>query len=147
MAVYGFPPPGGVSFTGYTNTLGNGPANADATGGTVYYNGLTQGDDRLAKMFRNGGATLNLRRVITTLLGAAVGGVAVQTKVQIQGQQGSPGGLIPLETITLMNRATTANDMAAVNALMFRTVFPASYPVDVSGNGGGGKQDALRGAY
>jgi hypothetical protein len=147
MATYGFNPPGSVPFTGYTNTLGSGPANAEATSGSIYYNGITQGDDRLAKMLRNGAASLKLRRVITTLLGAAPGANATQTKVQVQAVQGGASGLIPIETVTLMNRATTAADVTAVNALMFRNPFPANYAVDASGNGGGGKQQVGGGAY
>jgi hypothetical protein len=148
MTTYGFVPPGGLTFTGYTNTLGTGQANQDAVAGQVYYNGLSQGDDKIAKMLRTGGATLNLRRVLTTLLGAVAGTTATQTKKQVQHVQGAPGGPIPIETINLINRATTAADVTAFNALLFRNVFPASYPADVSGNGGGGKlTQASGGAY
>lgn len=147
MATYGYNPAGAVGWTGYSNTLGGGPANTGATAGTVYFNGLSQGDDRIAKMFRNGGMTLSMRRILATILGAAVGGTATQTKPQVQWQQGSPGGLIPIETINLINRATNANDVTAFNVLFFRNPAPASYAVDVSGNGGGGKQAVAGGAY
>lgn len=148
MATYGFVPPGGLTFTGYTNTLGTGPANQDAVAGQVYYNGLSQGDARISRMLRNGGTTLTLRRVLTTLLGAAAGGTATQTKKQVQHVTGSPGGPVPVETVNLINRVTTAADVTAFNALLFRNVYPASYPADVSGNGGGGKlTQASGGAY
>ena len=148
MATYGFVPPGGLPFTGYTNTLGTGPANQNATAGQVYFNGLTQGDDRIAKMLRNGGQTSAITQVMLTLLGAAVGGTATKTKKQVQGVVGGFGGPIPIETITQVNRATTAADLAAFQALLARSVFPATYAADVSGNGGGGKlTQASGGAY
>lgn len=139
MATYGFVPPGGLTFTGYTNTLGTGQATQDAVAGQVYYNGLSQGDDKIAKMLRNGGQSLVLRRVMTTLLGAVAGTTATQTKKQVQHVQGAPGGVVPVETVNLINRATTAADITAFNALLFRDVAPASYPADLSGNGGGNK--------
>jgi hypothetical protein len=145
MANYGFNPPGGVAFTGYTNTLGSGGANQDATSGVVYFNGYTQGDERIAKMLRNGGMSLSLRRLLTALVGVAPGATATQTKKQVQGQPGSPGGAVPIETITLINRATTAADVTGLNALLFRVPWPSSYPADLSGNGGGGKQTAASG--
>jgi hypothetical protein len=53
--------------------------------------------------------------------------------------------LVTIETVNLVNRATTANDLAAFQALLTRNTFPATYPPDVSGNGGGGKQQAAGG--
>jgi hypothetical protein len=38
-----------------------------------------------------------------------------------------------------VNRNTTAADVTQITALLDRTTYPASYPVDLSGNGGGGK--------
>lgn len=141
MATYGVgSAPGSVPFSGYTNTLGAGTANQAATAGFVMFNGTQQGDDRLAKMFRNGAQTSAITQLMYTLLGAAVGGTATKTKARVLGQTGSPGGLQVIETVTLVNRATTANDLAAFQALLRRVVQPASYPVDVGGNGGGGKQ-------
>src|SRR3954449_9594698 len=107
-----------IPFTGYTNMLAAGGTDA-AANGYVYFNGITQGDERIAKALRNGGKSLVLRRLMTTLLGAAPGGVASETKKQIKWEQGSPGGLIPIESVPLVNRATTAADVTAINALMF----------------------------
>jgi hypothetical protein len=146
MATYSLNGLGGVPFTGYTSTLGSGSANQDATSGVVAFNGITQGDERIAKMLRNGGMSLVLRRLLQTLVGAAPGSTATQTKKQIQWQQGSPGGVIPIETVTLINRATTAADVTALQALLVRTPTPPSYPADLSGNGGGGKQTAASGS-
>ena len=148
MAQYGTNAGNGLPFTGYTNTLGSGAANGAASSGVIYLNGYTQGDERIAKALRNGGGSLVLRRLLTTLLGAAPGATATETKKQVKWDQGSPGGLIPIETVTLVSRPTTAADVTGLNALLFRNPFPASYPADLSGNGGGGKQtSAGGGAY
>jgi len=140
MATYGLGTNGFVQFTGYTNTLGAGAANGAATTGYVQFNGIQQGDDRIVKMLRNGGGTIASTRILYTLLGQAVGANATQTKKQIKWEQGSPGGLIPVETINIVNRATNANDLAAWQSLISRVVQPSTYPPDLSGNGGGGKQ-------
>jgi hypothetical protein len=147
MATYGIGTAGHVPWTGYSNTLGVGAANADATTGYVAMNGVQQGDDRIAKMLRNGGMTMGVTQLLYALLGAAVGGAALRQKKQVKWDQGSPGGLVPIETINVVNRNTTANDLAAFQALLTRTVSPASYPADLSGNGGGGKQAVGGGAY
>jgi hypothetical protein len=138
MSVYGLGTPGQVPFTGLSNTLGNGAANQQATSGYAQFNGIQQGDGRMAMMLRNGAMTAATTQVLLTLLGAAAGATATKTKRQVQWQQGSPGGLIPIEVISLVNRATTAADLTAFQALVARNVFPAVYAPDVSGNGGGG---------
>lgn len=130
--------PAQVPFTGYTNTLGPSVANSATTVGYVYSNGIFQHDDRIAKVVRNGGGSATAKAIWYALLGAATGGTATATKKQVQGVTGSPGGLIPIETITLVNRTTTAADLTAFQALMNRVPQPASYPADLSGNGGGG---------
>lgn len=141
MATYGVGSvPGSVPFTGYTNTLGTGAANQGATSGAVAFNGVQQGDDRLAKMFRNGAMTSAVTQLMYALLGVAPGANATKTQTRVQGQAGSPGGLQVIETVTLVNRNTSANDLAAFQALLRRITGPTTYPVDLSGNGGGGKQ-------
>ncbi len=156
MATYGIKPvPGQVAWTGYSNTLGSGQANQDATAGYVMFNGVQQGDDRLAKMFRNGGMTIALTQVLAALLGVAPGALASRSKKQVQGLTqgsqsglGAPNGLVTIETITQVNRNTTAADVTAFQALLSRFPFPTTYPPDLSGNGGGGKQaSAGGGAY
>src|SRR4051812_45666909 len=106
MASYSLNGVGGVAFNGYNKTLGRGDANQSATSGLVYFNGITQGDERIAKMLRNGAKSLVLRRLLQTLVGAAAGATATQTKKQIQWEQGSPGGVVPVETVTLISRVT-----------------------------------------
>lgn len=147
MATYGIGSAGHVPWTGYSNSLGVGAANADATAGYVAFNGIQQGDDRIVKMLRNGGGTIASTRILFALLGAAIGQTAAQTKKQVKWDQGSPGGLIPIETINIVNRATNANDLLAWQSLISRVVQPSSYPPDLSGNGGGGKQAVGGGAY
>ena len=73
------------------------------------------------------------------LLGQAVGQTATRQKKQIKWEVGSPGGVIPIETINVVNRPTIANDLAAFQALLTRATGPATYPPDLAGNGGGGK--------
>lgn len=146
MATYGLGSVGQVSFTGYTNTLAAGSANNSGTTGYVQFNGIQQGDDRIVKMLRNGGGTIASTRLLYTLLGQAPGSNAAQTKKQVKWESGSPGGIIPIETINIVNRATNAADLVAFQALLSRVVQPSSYPADISGNGGGGKQTAASGS-
>ena len=139
MATYGFPVPGQVGFTGYTNTLSAGRATEAATSGYAYFNGLSQGDGRIAMMLRNGGMGRNFKTIWAALTGAAPGAGAAATRSQIRWEQGSPGGLVPIEVIQVTNRVTNASDVTAFQALIARVPFPPSYPADLSGNGGGGK--------
>lgn len=139
MATYGvYGTPGQVGFTGYTNTLAAGAANLPNTAGYVQNNGMFQHDDEIAKVLRNGGGSAAMKALIYALLGAAAGGTATATKKQVQGVTGGPSGLATIETITLVNRATTAGDLTATQALFNRIPAPASYAADLSGNGGGG---------
>jgi hypothetical protein len=48
------------------------------------------------------------------------------------------GGLQPIETLNLINRASTAADITNLKAMINRSIVPASYAADASGNGGGG---------
>lgn len=139
MAVYGLGATvGQVPFTGYTNTLGSTVANAGATSGYVQNNGITQGDSDVARIFRNGAATAAATQLLATLIGAVAGTTATKTKAQVRAQNGSDVGSPQIETINLVNRATTAADVTAFKALFARTVFPTTYAPDLSGNGGGG---------
>jgi hypothetical protein len=86
-----------------------------------------------------------VRKLIVTLLGAAAGATATDATAQRiyqsdLGGGGNLGGLIPIISRTAINRATTAGDVTdIVNSLTERNVV-ATYPVDKSGNGGGGKR-------
>lgn len=149
MATYGIKPvPGQVAWTGYSNTLGAGPANQDATSGYVQFNGITQGDFTIQQPLGLGGQIAGVLQLLYTILGAAPGATATKTKRQVQHVTGAPGGLVPVEVITLVNRVTTAADVTAFQNLFTRANGPITYPPDLSGNGGGGKQTyASGGAY
>ena len=140
MAVYGPNANGQIAFTGYTNTLGAGDANVADTTGYVQKNGIGQFDDRFAKMLAQAsGSSRVLRAVWRALTGASAGATATATKVQVAAVQGGASGIIPIETVNMVNRVTTAADRTAILAMMDRVVYPTSYPADLSGNGGGGK--------
>ncbi len=80
------------------------------------------------------------------LNGAAVGGTATATRPVVRAVQSSGslglGGARPVDTQTLINRATTSADQTALNALFQAKFAPTSYPVD-RGGGGGGKTNSL----
>ena len=140
MAAYG-PNSGFVPFTGFSPTLGANDAIAPVVSGSAQFNGMTQGDDALSsKLFVRGNRTL--RRLIQTLIGTAAGSTATENFTRVQAAQAlgsitTNGGLVPIETVAQINRATTAADITNVTAALTRTP-SLTYPVDVSGNGSGG---------
>lgn len=88
------------------------------------------------------------RRVMRALLGASVGGTATETVARVSAPAGLTesqllGGVRTIDTITIVDRVTTSADLTAMQAITDRTynMAPAiaSYPTDLSGNGGGGK--------
>jgi len=141
MAVYGLGTPGQVPWTGYSNTLGAGDANKEAQSGYIAFNGITQRDEFLAKAFRNGAGSMALKALWVALTGTAVGSNATATYKRVSGMiaDNNYGGVRPIETVTVVNRNTTAADDTAITALLNRNVFPSTYVADLSGNGGGGK--------
>jgi hypothetical protein len=93
------------------------------------------------------GLMRQIRRVGYTLLGAAVGGTATDTYTRRTAPTGLTdskglGGLITMETVTTVNRATTAADLTAWQNIFNRnfTLNPtiSGYPT-VLGSGGGGQ--------
>jgi hypothetical protein len=84
--------------------------------------------------------------VMAALNGAAPGAVATATLTEvapIQADGMNLGGQRPIATQTLINRATTAADVVALNRIYQPTFAPAIYPVDKSGNGGGSKAGTI----
>ena len=80
------------------------------------------------------------------LTGAAVGAAASATVAQVKPQQADGlnlGGLVPIQQTLQVNRSTTAADETTLDAQLNPTFMPASYPVDKSGNGGGGKTGTI----
>lgn len=141
MALYG-PNTGYVPFTGFSPTLGPVDAIAPVTSGNVQFDGITQSDDAISKLLTIRG-NRPVRRLLLTLLGAASGATATETYSRVAATQVfsapfSQGGLIALETVTPINRATAAADITNLTAMISRGP-PITLTADVSGNGGGGK--------
>lgn len=143
MATYGpNTPTGFVPFTGFTPTLGAVDAATPVTSGNVQFNGMTQADGAIARLLFNGPNRV-VRRLLLTLIGAASGSTATENRTRVQANQATgsittQGGVVPIETVALVNRATTAGDITNLDAILQRTPVP-SYSADASGNGGGGK--------
>ena len=84
-----------------------------------------------------------LNKLMRALNGVAAGANATSTVKQIAadvglGQAYSGGGLRVINTVTDINRNTVAADQTFINAILDLVSAP-TYPVDASGNGGGGK--------
>lgn len=145
MAVYGVNPytgvanNGAVPFTGWSPTLGVGPANTGTTAGAVWFNGMSQNDYQMMSYYGNQ-ANRRFLAVLKAVTGGAAGTAFTDGYKRVTAVQGGQqGGLIQIETTGAISRNTTAADIAAIQALWNRTVNPATYPVDLSGNGGGSK--------
>lgn len=102
---------------------------------------------QLGRMLRKGTRSLTrLREVIDTVAASQSinGGAAVTYKrIEASAAPGNPlsgGGVVDVETVTQIaaSQSTTAADVANVDALVNFDTQP-TYPVDASGNGGGGK--------
>src|SRR5262245_53435446 len=87
-------------------------------------------------------AEIGLGALAAQLSGQAPGGTATASYTQrtaVQADGPNQGGLVPISTKSVINRATTAADETRMDTVMFKPVFaPLVYPVDKSGNGGGG---------
>jgi hypothetical protein len=85
-----------------------------------------------------------VRAILYALMGAAVGGNATFTYKRPTANTGDTNkfGQITIETVTGVNRNTTANDLTQLQAAMNDGFFGEAaftYPVDAAGVGGGGK--------
>lgn len=147
MAVYGpeGAATGNIAFTGFSPTLGGDTGASDAqvpaTSGNVKQTGLTQADHFLSKLTRRYRV---FRGLMQGLIGATSGSnVTVthsrETATQALSSITTYGGLLPIETVTDINRNTTATDVSNLKAAIDRQTKPASYIEDAGGNGGGGK--------
>lgn len=77
------------------------------------------------------------RALLDALIGAAAGGTATASRVRVEAVAGGEnlGGMRNVETVSLINRATTAADVTDLeNFLVDGTVKP-TYVADKSGNG------------
>lgn len=99
--------------------------------------------ERRAAIALSRGGSRPLRAAMKALSGAAAGGAVSDTKAQVQAANGdNVGGARVVETVTLITGNTTAAQETYSEARVLDAVFaaePSSYPVDASGNGGGGK--------
>lgn len=143
MSIYG-PNNGTVPFTGFSPTLGIPDAVTPAVSGVVWNNGMMQQDNYISRPLRSGW-NRSTRALMLALLGAATGGSAVANKTWVVGQQQAGGttpqggGMVQIATFALVNRVTTAADLTNMQSLINHGPVPASYPADLSTNGGGGK--------
>lgn len=98
----------------------------------------------LGKMMRTRAGRI-YGRLLVELTGTAPGAAALTTHRRVaMGERLEPlqnGGVRVVETQNLLNRNTTAGDATNIDADALMAFGPAigSYPVDRSGNGGGGK--------
>lgn len=82
-----------------------------------------------------------INELMRELNGATAGDAALAQHVRVTGAQvlqTDAGGVRPIETVDLLNRVTAAADVTAIEAMLTEQRDP-TYPVDASGNGGGGK--------
>jgi len=97
------------------------------------------------------------KALLNGLIGAASGSNVTATFKRVQAPSGPSGatpavtgigdlgGLVPIETVTVINRNTTATDVSYLKNLVDGTMSPnggspsITFPVDLGGNGGGGK--------
>lgn len=87
-----------------------------------------------------------LKELMLTVTGAAAGQTAADSYARIQhevapGVALANGGQRTIESVTTVNRATTSDDVTTIQDIIADewSLTPAQYPVDLSGNGGGGR--------
>lgn len=104
---------------------------------------LTQAEQDVRRTTRSRGDKAMMRRLYA-LIGAAAGGTALQSisRRSYQSDIGgfTYGGLATIVVDTPINRVTTAADVTDIKAILDARNTFATYPVDRSGNGGGGKR-------
>lgn len=99
--------------------------------------GRASGRRKIAQEFESH-ALYPIRQVLSTLIGTAAGSTATKTFGQIDGSTAELGGKRVINTVNLVNRATTAGDVTEVTAdfltLYTRTSFGASPPANKDGS-------------
>lgn len=140
-----------TTWTGYSPTLSDAGASLPGLTGRLA-NGESFVDRKLAQLLRRQ-QYRPVRRLLRTLTGNAVGagGNAVENRTRVRAQQefADPtalGGVVPIETVPLLGatvagRVTAAADQTRILAMIdaLSALAPASYPLDLSGNGGGNR--------
>ena len=84
------------------------------------------------------------KALMNALVGSAAGGTAQDSFVRTKGHSALTdhvkfGGVIEMETVTVINRATTAQDVTNIKHVLNDSFQPDTYAPDKSGVGGGGK--------
>lgn len=114
------------------------------TGGTYsLLDELSATEVQLAKLLNNRSRAKALNELLQTLNGQAVGATALAQETRVKNDNNdfssvNNGGLRTMETVTHINRVTTAADQTELNTILTTTFAPTTYPKDKSGNGGGG---------
>lgn len=137
--------PTGLSYTGYNGALTQVNGGGSGLTGSVI-SGRSVNMRHIARELKGIGS-LRLRVIMRALAAggsgqAITGGSYYRTKASTS--QVDFGGQVPIESVTLGGASgnTAAGDITEVNSYIFNEAFalaPSSYPVDKSGNGGGGK--------
>ena len=98
-----------------------------------------------------------IKTLLFTLIGAAAGGTATKTYARVSTPVGpnqtvpttvsvvDMGGLVPIETVTVINRVTTAADITYLKSMFNNDMMNRglTFVVDLSGNGSSARQSAL----
>lgn len=99
---------------------------------------------RLRRVWGNRMVSLKQRQILRTFVTDDVGTTATKTHTQVSAQDvndiGTLGGKRTITTITDINRAVTAADETALLKEIDAVHTPTTWPVEKSGNSGGGKQ-------
>jgi hypothetical protein len=123
-------------FDGTTDVNGDG-----ATGHTLQ--GANALKRQISRITRRTGFR-KMQELMLTLNGAAAGSSASKTHARVghtvdPGNATVNGGVRTIETVTDVSRVTTSADKTEIDGFINETFAPATYPADVSGNGGGGR--------
>lgn len=138
-----------ATWTGYSPTMGVNGANVASVNG-VQVDGKSPIEKRAGLLMQLEGFRAN-KALLADLIGAATGDTVTANWYRVKGVQAlndrtALGGAVQIETTfalgtTTAGRATTAADVTALKAIvnMKSALDSGSYPVDLSGNGGGGQ--------
>ena len=118
-----------VPFTGFSATLGQN-ATTPSQSGSISKLGLTQQDYHIASALRRVGAK-KLKRLLNATIGATVGAIATEVRSQVQAVNstftlGEFGGIRPIVSNTIINRATTQSDVDNLIYVLKRARPPSS---------------------
>jgi hypothetical protein len=130
-----------VSATGYSGL--NQYIHGDLTPYSTTQQFTTQ-EKKLNRILMRGRGGKRLKAVLYALTGAAVGASKAVTIKQVQataipGQSAVGGGLVTIETVSLVTGVTTSADLVEMQSTETKTSKPSTYPADKSGIPSGGR--------